>query len=118
MKEQIIEKRKNEITVYSEDYSFNHFLTTILKLYYDIEDEIEITQIIECVCNEIGWGEFCSKYCNNCCPCISYILLINDYMDIYEFVDDWSIDTELFQLEYLTQKNKKRDYKLEQLLEE
>jgi hypothetical protein len=116
MKTQIKEKRKNEIMVTSEEYSFNHFLTTILKLYYDIESELEITQIIERVCDDIGWGEFCKKYCNDTCPCISYLLLINDYIEIYEFVDDWSIDTELFQFDYLIPN--KRDIILDELLEE
>ena len=101
MKIQIIEERKNEIMVNSEEYSFNHFLDTILKSYYDIQDENEVTQITEYVCNEIGWSEFCKRYCNDTCPCISYLLLLQYQIDIDQFVKDWSIDTELFEMEFL-----------------
>jgi hypothetical protein len=100
MKEQLVEERKNQMMVI-EEYSFDHFLTTILKDYYGIQNEIEITQIIECVCNEIGWNQFNNKYCNDTCPCLSYILLLHEYIDIDKFIEDWSIDTELFEMEFL-----------------
>jgi hypothetical protein len=97
----IITNRKKETFIKGDEYSFEHFLTTLLTEHYDIKSKRELSRIINNICKTTDGNCFRNDFCSIFSPVELYYNVIYGYWTIQDLIISWEMNTDEFEKEFL-----------------